>query len=174
MGTHLTSKGIVVQCTVPYAHQQNGKSKHYICTIEEGGQALLADAGLPMSFWLDAVLTCQYLVNWLPTSTLPDDTTPFEVISNGCKPDLSHLRVWGCDCYVAVPDELRAKAGSKRFQAIFVGYEDHQIGWHVCDLHRKYSFSNNIIFNESSPGCLGVPRPLSTPSSQPILPLASS
>ena len=87
MGTHLTSKGIVVQCTVPYAHQQNGKSEHYICTIEEGGQALLADAGLPMSFWLDAVLTCQYLVNWLPTSTLPDDTTPFEVISNGCKPD---------------------------------------------------------------------------------------
>ena len=112
MGNHLTSKGIIVQHTVPYAHQQNGKSKCYIHTIEEGGQALLADAGLPMSFWLDAVLTHQYFVNRLPTSTLPDDTTPFEVISNGCKPDLSHLHVWVCDCYVAVPDELHAKAGS--------------------------------------------------------------
>jgi hypothetical protein len=115
MGDHLTSKGIVVQRTVPYAHQQNGKSKHYIRTIEEGGQALLADSGLPMSFWLDAVLTRQYLVNRLPTSTLPENVTPFEVMTNGRKPDLSHLRVWGCECYVAVPNELRGKAGPRRF-----------------------------------------------------------
>ena len=118
MGEHFTSKGIIVQHTVPYVHQQNGKSGHYICTIEEGAQALLADTGLPMFFWLNAVLTCQYLVNWLPTSTLPKDTTPYEVLTGGQKPDLSHLQIWGCDCYVAVPDELCGKAGSKRFQAV--------------------------------------------------------
>ena len=168
MGGHLISKGIVVQRTVPYAHQQNGKSERYIRTIEEGGQALLADAGLPMSFWLDAVLTRQYLINRLPTSTLPDDTTPFEILTNGRKPDLSHLWVWGCDCYVAVPDELRGKAGSKRFRAIFVGYEDHRIGWRVRDLHRKYLFSNDVIFNESLSGRLGVPRPLRMSSASPI------
>lgn len=110
MGKHLAAKGIVVQKTVPYAHEQNGKSERYIRTMEEGGQALLADSGLPMSFWLDAVLTRQYLVNRLPTSTLPDDITPFEVFTNGRKPDLSHLRVWGCDCYVAIPEEIRPKA----------------------------------------------------------------
>ena len=156
MGDHFHLKGIVVQRTVPYAHQQNGKSEHYIRTIEEGGQALLADAGLPMSFWLDVMLTRQYLVNHLPTSTLPDNLTPHEVLSNGHKPDLSHLHVWGCDCFVAVPDELRAKAGFKRFQAIFVGYEEHRVGWRVCDLHGKYSFSNDIVFNENSSGRLGV------------------
>ena len=115
MGTHFASKGIVVQKTVPHAHQQNGKSKHYIRTVEEGGQALLADSSLPMSFWLDAVLTRQYLINHLLTSTLPANLTPYEVITNGCKPDLSHLRIRGCDCYVVVPDELRAKASTKRF-----------------------------------------------------------
>ena len=124
MGVHFVLKGITIQRTVPYAHQQNGKSEHYIRTIEEGGQALLADAGLPMSFWLDAMLTHQYLVNRLPTSTLPTNVTPYELITSGCKPDLSHLRVWGCDCYVAVPDELRPKAGFKHFRAIFMGYED--------------------------------------------------
>ena len=113
MGAHFLLKGIVVQRMVPYAHQQNGKSERYICTIEEGGQALIADAGLPMSFWLDAMLTCQYLVNCLPTSTLPDNLTPYEVLLNGHKPDLSHLWVWGCDCFVAVPDKLCAKAGFK-------------------------------------------------------------
>lgn len=165
MGDYFTSKGIIVQRTVPYAHQQNGKSERYIRTIEEGGQALLADAGLPMSFWLDAVLTRQYLVNRLPTSTLPDNVTPFEIITKGRKPDLSHLRVWGCDCYVAVPDELRAKAGPKRSRAIFVGYEEHRIGWKVRDLHGKYSFSNDVIFNEDISGRLGVAHPLPAPSS---------
>ena len=39
----------------------------------------------------------------------------------------------------------------------------------VRDLHGKYSFSNDIIFNESSPGRLGVDCPLSssTPLSDP-------
>ena len=58
-------------------------------------------------------------------------------------------------------------AGSKRFKAIFIGYEDHRIGWHVRDLQGKYFFSNNIIFNESSSGRLGVPRPVPAPSAQP-------
>ena len=164
MGTHLASKGIVVQRTVPYAHQQNGKSERYIRTLEEGGQVLLADSGLPMSFWLDAVLTRQYLINRLPTSTLPENITPFEIISHGRKPDLSHLRVWGCECYVAVPNEVRGKAAPKRFKAIFVGYEEHRVGWRVRSLDGKYSFSNDVIFNESLSGRLGLPRSLSSTS----------
>ena len=168
MGKHFTSKGIVVQRTVAYAHEQNGKSERYIRTLEEGGQALLAGSGLPSSFWLDAVLTRQYLCNRLPTSTLPNNVTPFESFTNGRKPDLSHLRVWGCDCYIAIPDELRPKAGFKRFQAIFVGYEEHRKGWRVRDLHGKYSFSNDVIFNENLSGRLGVSRPL--PSSPPAPP----
>jgi hypothetical protein len=170
MGAHFTSKGIVLQRTVPYAHQQNGKSERYIRTIEEGGQTLLADSGLPMSFWLDAVLTRQYLVNCLPTSTLPANTTPFEALTNGRKPDLSHLRVWGCDCYVAIPDETRGKAGPKRFRAIFVGYEEHRIGWRVRDLKGKYSFSNDVIFNENLPARMGIPRSLTPPASNPDVP----
>ena len=147
MGDHFVTKGIVVQHMVPYAHQQNGKSERYIHTIEEGGQALLADSGLPMSFWLDVVLTCQYLINHLPTSTLSDNLTPYEVLTNGWKLDLSHLQVWGCDCYVAIHDELHGKAGFKRFRVIFMGYEEHRVGWCVCDLQGKYSFSNDVIFN---------------------------
>ena len=93
-------------------------------------------------------------------STLPSDTTPFEVFTGGRKPDLSHLRVWGCDCYVAIPDEIWGKAGAKRFRAIFVGYKEHRIGWHVRDLKGKYSFSNDIIFHENLSARLasGVPR----------------
>jgi hypothetical protein len=136
----------------------------------------LAGSGLFSSFWLDAVLTRQYLCNHLPTSTLPNDVTPFESFTNGRKPDLSHLRVWGCECFVAVPDELRLKAGFKCFRAIFVGYEEHRVGWRVRDLNGKYSFSNDVIFNENLSGRLGIPRsvpnhvPSSSIPSRPVSP----
>ena len=112
----------------------------------------------------------QYLINCLPTSTLPENTTPFEIITNGRIPDLSHLRVWGCDCYVALPNEIHSKAGPKRFRAIFVGYEEHRIGWRVRSLEGKYSFS--VIFNENLSGRLGVPHHrISSPA--PLLPNSS-
>jgi len=148
MSDHFASKGIVVQKTAPHAHSQNGKSECYIRTMEEGGQTLLAASGLPMSFWLDAVLTSQYLHNRLPTSTLPANITPFEYFTRK-KPNLSHLRGWGCQCFVAIPDEHRPKAGFKHFEAIFVGYEEARIGWRVRDLQGKYFFSHNVMSSTS-------------------------
>jgi len=163
MGTHLASWGIAIQKTAPYAHPQAGKIERYVCTIEEGGQTLLADSGLSMSFWCNAVLTSQYLHNRLPTSMLAVNITPFEVLTR-TKPDVSHLRVWGCQCFVAISDELRDKAGFKRFEGIFIGYEEHRLGWRVRDLKGKYHFSRDVIFNEDLSGRLGVPRSIPLPA----------
>ena len=77
---------------------------------------------------------------------------------HGAKPDLSHLRVWGCQCFPAIPPELRTKAGPRRYEAIFVGYEDNRIGWRVCDLAGKYHFSRDVVFNENTPGHLSPTR----------------
>jgi hypothetical protein len=60
---HFISQGITMQITAPYAHSQNGKIKRYIRTLEDGFQTLLADAGLSMSFWGDAVLAMNYIRN---------------------------------------------------------------------------------------------------------------
>jgi hypothetical protein len=79
--------------------------------------------------------------------------TPFEAM-NHIKPDFSHLRVWGCQCFPAIPPELHVKAGSQRYEAIFVGYEENQIGWRVCDLKGRYHFLQDVIFNESVSGHL--------------------
>jgi len=137
---HLHSRGIAMQVTAPYAHSQNGKIEHFIRTLEDGFQTLLADSGLSMSFWGDTVLTMAYIWNRVPTSLLPMNMTPFEVMEHS-KPDLSHLRVWGCQCFVAIPPELCDKGGPHRFEAIFVGYEENHLGWHVQDLNGKYHFS---------------------------------
>lgn len=171
--THLESRGIIHQSTAPYAHQQNGKAERYIRTIEDTAQTLMGESGLPLSFLGDAVLTSQYLRNLLPTSTLPALTTPFEVMEKR-KPDLSQLRVWGCQCYVLYPAEIRAKGGPKRFEAIFVGYDENRIGWRVRDLNGKYFFSRDVIFNENVRGRLKphniTPPSVSTPSPPPLDP----
>lgn len=112
LGSHLRGRGITIQVTAPYAHPQNGKAERYIRTLEDGMQTLLANSGLPFSFWGDAVCTYQYLRNRMPTSVLPSGTTPFEAYRHQ-KPDLSHLRVWGCQCFVAIPPELRTKGGPR-------------------------------------------------------------
>ena len=54
--------------------------------------------------------TC-YLVNRSLSSAL-EDKTPHEVLT-GKKPSLSHLRVFGCDAYVHVPNEKRTKLDNK-------------------------------------------------------------
>jgi Reverse transcriptase (RNA-dependent DNA polymerase) len=166
MAAYFVKQGIVVQKTAPYTHQQAGKIERYVRTIEEGGQTLIADSGLPMSFWGWAVMTSQYLRNRLPTSTLASNITPFQVLTSK-KPDLSHLRVWGCQCFPAIPTELRTKAGPRRYEAIFIGYEEARVGWLVRDLMEKVLFSRDVIFNEDLSGRLGIPR---TPSSMDSVP----
>ena len=127
---HFISRGVAMQVTAPYAHSQNGKIERYVCTLEDGFQTLLADSGLSMTFWGDAVLTMNYIHNRVSTSTLPANVTPYEEIEHH-KPNLSHLRVWGCQCFVAIPQELCSKGGPHCFGAIFVGYEENRLGWHV-------------------------------------------
>jgi hypothetical protein len=57
---------------------------------------------------------------------------------------------------------------------IFVGYEEHRVGWRVWDLKGKYFFSNNVIFDENLPARLGVPRTLSYVSPDSKMPPPSS
>jgi hypothetical protein len=50
---------------------------------------------------------------------------------------------------VHVPAELHTKGGPCHFEAVFVGYKENHIGWHVRDLAGKYHFSYDVISNES-------------------------
>src|ERR1700690_1496401 len=113
----LKDEGIAHELTVPYAHQQNGKAERYIRTLEDGCMTMLADVDVPLSYWADAVVTKQYLMNVTPTSTLPENITPYEAFT-GKKPDIAHLQVWGCQCWVRIPLELRTKGGVHSYQAI--------------------------------------------------------
>jgi len=73
-------------------------------TIQGKIHAMLVTAQLPMTYWGEAALTATYLQNLTSTNTLPSGVTPFEVFF-GRKPDVSHLWVWGTQCFAMVPEE---------------------------------------------------------------------
>lgn len=111
---HLNERGISLESMAAYVHQQNRKAEQYIQTLENTAQILMAKADLPISFLGDAVLTAQYLRNCIPTFTLPDLDMPYKVIE-GHKPDLSHLRVWDCQCFVLFPKKTWSEKSYQTF-----------------------------------------------------------
>ncbi|KAH7857486.1 hypothetical protein Vadar_013288 [Vaccinium darrowii] len=66
-------------------------------------------------------------------------------------PTVSHFRVFGCVCYVFVPDHLRSKFDKKAIRCIFVGYSGERKGWKCCNptTGRCYT-SRNVVFDEAS------------------------
>ena len=81
---------------------------------------MLMEARLPEQFWADAVATAVYILNRSPTKALTGKT-PFEAWS-GRRPNLSHLRRFGCDAYLHVPDAQRTKLKPKARLWMFLGY----------------------------------------------------
>lgn len=100
--------------------------------IEGRALAAMSQANLPAGYFGEAVLTIGYLWNLTGTRVLPDNKTPFEMLY-GYKPDVSHLRVFGCRCFARIPPERRVKNVPHSSQALFTGYPDGVKGWRLRD-----------------------------------------
>ena len=108
---------------------------------------MIHHAKLPLQFWAEVVNTAVYLHNRSPTVALKDKT-PFECWF-GRKPDISNLRVFGCVCYMHVPDGQRRKLDPKSSKGIFIGYPEGTKGSKLYDLRKKkFVRSRNILFYE--------------------------
>ena len=71
---------------------------------------------------------------------------------SGRKPNLSHLKIFGCVCYVHVPDELRTKLDSKSKKCIFIGYAIEQKGYRCYKPITNYvKVSRDVVFDELIP-----------------------
>lgn len=129
------SSGIIHQTSNYYTPEQNGVSERRIRMIVEKAKCMLFGAGLPTMFWAEAVNAAVHIINRSVTSTL-NNMTPHEAFS-GKKPDLSHLRVFGCDVMVHVAKEKRKKWSPKSIKMVFVGYCDGTKGYRVYNPNTK-------------------------------------
>ncbi len=92
---YLKSRGIRQELTTPYSPQQNGVSERMNRTLMESARCMIAQAKLSDKFWAEAVATAAYLRNRIPSRAFKIKITPYERLYSR-KPDLSHIRVFGC------------------------------------------------------------------------------
>ena len=59
------------------------------------------------------------------------------------KPDVSHLRVFGCDAYVSLSNYERSKVDPKVKKLMFFGYDEETKGYRLYDYER-----NKVILAE--------------------------
>ena len=78
--------------------------------------------------------------------------TPFEAWSE-LKPDVGHLRVFGCLCYAHISKDERQKLDVKARKCIMLGYGTETKAYRLYDVERKkVIFSRDVVFNESKNG----------------------
>ena len=137
---------------MPHSTQQNGVSERMNRSLVEAAHSMTTHAGLSNIFWAKAISAAAYVRNCLPTAALKESETPYERWY-GKKPDVSHLRVFGCMAYVHVPDCERKKLDTKLQKMRFVGYSLTSKEYRLFDeTNRKLYVRRDVEFNESDFG----------------------
>lgn len=116
-------------------------------TLVETVCSMLSDAKLQKQFWGEGLSIAVYLRNRSPARAL-GGKTPYQ-FWHGEKPDVKHLRVFGCVAHTHVPQDDRKKLDAKSKQCIFLGYGTDVKGYRLYDIQRsRVIFSRDVIFDE--------------------------
>jgi hypothetical protein len=93
-----------------------------------------------------------YLLNRLPTKTVPGYMSPHECVT-GTPLNLKWLRIWGCKCYALKPVAERWKDfDDEAYSGILVGYAQENTGYLIyIQAVDKIIVSVHVIFNEIIP-----------------------
>lgn len=125
----------------------NGVAENAIKHIMSRASVMMSAVGIPLGFWPEAIRCATYLKNRSPHQAL-DKLTPYEAYY-GAKPDLSHVRVFGCRCYAHVEKENRQKLDSHSVKCVFMGYYSTQRLFAVFDVTKRVMLKKrDIVFVE--------------------------
>nr|GEV14582.1 hypothetical protein [Tanacetum cinerariifolium] len=111
----MKSCSIVSKLTAPYTSQHNRVSERRNRTLLDMVRSMINLTTLPKSFWGYALETAARILNMVPTKKV--DRTPYEIWL-GKAPELSYLRVWGCEALVK--RDTSDKLDSRSIKCIFV------------------------------------------------------
>ena len=101
------NNGIRHELTARHTPQQNGVCERQNRTIMKMARCLLKRKNLSQIFVAEAVSCAVYLINRSPTKIL-NNHTPHEAWY-GKKPNVHHLKVFGCVAYSHIQDAIRSK-----------------------------------------------------------------
>ena len=155
---YLRKKGIRHEVSTPYTPQQNGVSERLNRSLQEMALSQLVHAELLKSFWADSLATACYVRNRLPVNPL--NISPHEKWY-GKKPNVKHVRVFGCIAYALKPNLERQKMTAKSDKMRFIGYPFGTKGYRLYDKQKhRVVVRRDVVFNETD---FGKQRPVVDP-----------
>ena len=143
-------RGIEHNFSSPRTPQQNGVVERKNRTLEDMARTMLFSSKLPHHYWAQAVDTACYIINRAMLRPLLEKT-PYELMK-GRAPNISHLRVFGCKCYVHNngKDQL-GKFDLRSDEATFLGYSSTSKAYKVLNRRtNKIEESIHVKFDEHS------------------------
>ena len=99
---YLLDRGIKQETTSPQTPHQNGIAERSNRTVVEMTVSLMIAAHTPQFLWPYAMHTAVWLLNRLPCKHLNLRSTPYFELHRS-KPDVSRVRVFGCDVFAHLP-----------------------------------------------------------------------
>jgi transposase InsO family protein len=143
----LQTNGIQHHKSTPYTPQQNGVVERYNQTVKGMMRCMLRNAGLPITFWAEAVQTANYILNRTPKTAL-DGRTPYELWNSRPPAKIRHFRVFGCTAFVF--NHLHRSSDSRGVKHIFLGYSTSSKGYRLYHLDTgKITISKDVVFDET-------------------------
>ncbi|KAF6517865.1 hypothetical protein HZS61_008144 [Fusarium oxysporum f. sp. conglutinans] len=126
----IRERGIICEPSAPNTQAQNGGAERVAAVIIEKSRAMRIAAKLPAYLWPEIMKAATYLYNRTP-SLRRDRKTPYEIFHSAsrepgdptAKPDLAHLRSYGCKAFALTADtQLRRKRLQKQAPRAWIGF----------------------------------------------------
>jgi hypothetical protein len=115
----------------------------------EATKAMIHDQDLPMHLWAKVAWTIVYVQN-ISRCCVVGNKTPEEMFT-GEKPEVSHLRIFGCPVHVHAPKDKRSKLDHPGKKGIFVGYSETSKAYRVYILgYRQMEIGIDVTFDEDA------------------------
>jgi len=105
--------------------QQNGVAERKNRTLFDMIRSMTAYANLAISFLGDALVTAKYILNRVPSKSVP--ATPYE-LWHVRKASFDHLQSWGSAGYVHNPTHKHGKLGPSATKMVFIRYPERSKG----------------------------------------------
>mmetsp|Transcript_22144 Transcript_22144/g.28655 ORF Transcript_22144/g.28655 Transcript_22144/m.28655 type:complete len:235 (+) Transcript_22144:729-1433(+) len=142
----LAIEGIKHEIRAADTPEHMGVAERAMRTVFTMVSTMLIASKQPKTYWLEAARTALHVLDRVATPGIPKGKTPYEMWFK-VKPDVSHLRVWGCTAYAWIDDMDRKELDDKALECILFGYEGG--GYRLLHLKTdKIIVRNHVIFDE--------------------------
>lgn len=139
--------GLERHYTAPYSPQQNGVVERRNRTVVEMARSNLKGMKMPNVLWGEAVSHAVYILNRVSTKSL-EETTPYELWT-GRKPQIGHLRVFGCVAHMMIPKNHLKKLDDRSKRVVHLGIEKGTKAYRLLDpVTGSIYVSRNVVFEE--------------------------